>query len=161
MHDDRTLVEGRLERALQQFVRPAQYAARTPLALSAWHVPGEPVPVADALDQAYEPFVTGTAWGKPWSTTWFRLTGSVPEEWSGRRVEVVVDPGFSGQGPGFQAEGMLYGADGVPSRASIRATGTSRSPRRRRAASRSPCSWRRRPTPPCWSTASNRPRSAT
>ncbi|WP_329206156.1 glycosyl hydrolase-related protein [Streptomyces sp. NBC_00683] len=114
MHDDRTLVEGRLERALQQFVRPAQYAARTPLALSAWHAPGEPVPVADALGQAYEPFVTGTAWGKPWSTTWFRLTGSVPEEWSGRRVEVVVDPGFSGQGPGFQAEGMLYGTDGVP-----------------------------------------------
>ncbi|MER5897133.1 glycoside hydrolase family 38 C-terminal domain-containing protein [Streptomyces sp. NPDC001876] len=114
MHDDRTLVEGRLERALQQFVRPAQYAARTPLTLSAWHAPGEPVPVADALDQAYEPFVTGTAWGKPWSTTWFRLTGVVPEEWSGRRVEVVVDPGFSGQGPGFQAEGMLYGSDGVP-----------------------------------------------
>lgn len=30
MHDDRTLVEGRLERALQQFIRPAQYGARTP-----------------------------------------------------------------------------------------------------------------------------------
>ncbi|MET7367461.1 glycoside hydrolase family 38 C-terminal domain-containing protein [Streptomyces sp. NPDC005566] len=114
MHDDRTLVEGRLERALHQFVRPAQYAARIPLALSAWHAPGEPVPVADALDQAYKPFATGTAWGKPWSTTWFRLTGSVPEEWTGRRVEVVVDPGFSGQAPGFQAEGMLYGTDGVP-----------------------------------------------
>ncbi|MFD9502141.1 alpha-mannosidase [Streptomyces sp. NPDC060035] len=114
MHDDSTLVEGRLERALQQFIRPAQYAARTPLALSAWHAPGEPVPVADALGQTYEPFVTGTAWGKPWSTTWYRLTGTVPEEWSGRRVEAVVDPGFSGQGPGFQAEGMLYDTDGVP-----------------------------------------------
>ncbi|MCX4965587.1 glycosyl hydrolase-related protein [Streptomyces sp. NBC_00654] len=114
MHDDRSLVEGRLERALHQFIRPAQYAARTPLALSVWHAPGEPVPVAEALQRTYEPFTTGTEWGKPWSTSWFRLEGTVPGEWAGRRVEVVVDPGFSGQGPGFQAEGMLYDTSGVP-----------------------------------------------
>ncbi|NEE49984.1 alpha-mannosidase, partial [Streptomyces sp. SID8455] len=114
MHDDRPLVEGRLDRALQQFIRPAQYAARAPLTLSVWHVPGEPVPVAEALEAAYEPFTAGTEWGKPWSTSWFRLKGAVPREWSGRRVEVVVDPGFTGQGPGFQAEGMLYGHPGVP-----------------------------------------------
>ncbi|MFF6906365.1 alpha-mannosidase [Streptomyces sp. NPDC012389] len=114
MHDDRTLVEGRLERALHQFIRLAQYAARAPLALSVWHAPGEPVPVAEALEAAYEPFTAGTEWGKPWSTSWFRLTGTVPEEWAGRRVEVVVDPGFTGQGPGFQAEGMLYDHLGVP-----------------------------------------------
>ncbi|MFC9860431.1 MULTISPECIES: alpha-mannosidase [unclassified Streptomyces] len=114
MHDDRTLVEGRLERALHQFIRPAQYAARTPLALSVWHAPGEPVPVAEALGRTYEPFSAGTEWGRPWSTSWFRLEGSVPGEWAGRRVEVVVDPGFSGEGPGFQAEGMLYDLGGVP-----------------------------------------------
>ncbi|MEV7291814.1 glycoside hydrolase family 38 C-terminal domain-containing protein [Streptomyces microflavus] len=114
MHDDRPLVEGRLDRALQQFIRPAQYAARAPLTLSVWHVPGEPVPVAEALEAAYEPFTAGTEWGKPWSTSWFRLKGAVPREWSGSRVEVVVDPGFTGQGPGFQAEGMLYGHPGVP-----------------------------------------------
>ncbi|MET9658399.1 glycoside hydrolase family 38 C-terminal domain-containing protein [Streptomyces sp. NPDC006510] len=114
MHDDRTLVEDRLERALHQFIRPAQYPARTPLALSVRHLPGEPVPVAQVLGESFEPFSTGTEWGKPWSTSWFRLEGTVPEEWAGRRVEVVVDPGFSGQGPGFQAEGMLYDAAGVP-----------------------------------------------
>ncbi|MGX8279055.1 alpha-mannosidase [Streptomyces sp. PBSH9] len=114
MHDDRTLVEGRLERALHQFVRPAQYAARTPLTVSVWHVPGEPVPVAEALGADFAPFTAGTEWGKPWSTSWFRLRGAVPEEWAGRRVEVVVDPGFTGQGPGFQAEGMLYDHLGVP-----------------------------------------------
>ncbi|MEE1737758.1 glycoside hydrolase family 38 C-terminal domain-containing protein [Streptomyces sp. BE147] len=114
MHDDRSLVEGRLERALHQFIRPAQYAARTPLALSVWHAPGEPVPVAEALRGTYEPFAAGTEWGKPWSTSWFRLEGTVPGAWAGRRVEVVVDPGFSGQGPGFQAEGMLYDTSGVP-----------------------------------------------
>ncbi|OCC13259.1 glycoside hydrolase family 38 C-terminal domain-containing protein [Streptomyces sp. PTY087I2] len=114
MHDDRTLVEGRLERALHQFVRPAQYAARTPLTVSVWHVPGEPVPVAEALGADFAPFTAGTEWGKPWSTSWFRLRGAVPGEWSGRRVEVVVDPGFTGQGPGFQAEGMLYDHLGIP-----------------------------------------------
>ncbi|MFD4859425.1 alpha-mannosidase [Streptomyces atratus] len=114
MHDDRTLVEDRLERALHQFIRPAQYPARTPLALSVRHIPGEPVPVAEVLEGTYEPFSAGTEWGKPWSTSWFRLEGTVPEDWAGRRVEVVVDPGFSGQGPGFQAEGMLYDTAGVP-----------------------------------------------
>ncbi|WP_406295070.1 alpha-mannosidase [Streptomyces sp. NBC_00624] len=114
MHDDRTLVEGRLERALHQFIRPAQYADRCPLSLSVWHAPGEPVPVMEAMKGTYEPFTTGTEWGRPWSTSWFRLEGAVPEPWAGRHVEVVVNPGFSGQGPGFQAEGMLYDAEGVP-----------------------------------------------
>ncbi|MFD7219989.1 glycoside hydrolase family 38 C-terminal domain-containing protein [Streptomyces sp. NPDC059892] len=114
MHDDRSLVEGRLERALRQFIRPALYAAREPLALSVWHAPGEPVPVERALQGSYEPFTTGTEWGSPWSTSWFRLEGVVPESWAGRRVEVVVDPGFTGEGPGFQAEGLVYDAAGVP-----------------------------------------------
>ncbi|WP_421111301.1 glycoside hydrolase family 38 C-terminal domain-containing protein [Streptomyces sp. NEAU-S77] len=114
MHDDRLLVEGRLERALHQFIRPAQYPARVPLALYAWRAPGEPVPVADALAAAYEPFEAGTEWGEPWSTWWFRLEGAVPAEWAGRRVEVVIDPGFTDDGPGFQAEGLVYDAHGVP-----------------------------------------------
>ncbi|MFF1376319.1 alpha-mannosidase [Streptomyces sp. NPDC058308] len=114
MHDDRLLVEGRLERALRQFIQPAQYARRTPLSLSVWHAPGEPVPVATAIEAAYEPFETGTQWGNPWSTSWFRIQGRVPEEWRGRRVEVVIDPGFTGDGPGFQAEGLVYDASGVP-----------------------------------------------
>ncbi|MFE1953437.1 alpha-mannosidase [Streptomyces sp. NPDC059524] len=114
MHDDRHLVEGRLERAMRQFVRPAQYRDKVPLSLSVWHAPGEPVPVAEALAGTYAPFEPGTAWGRPWSTSWFRLSGQVPEAWAGRHVEVVVDPGFSGDGPGFQAEGLLYDASGVP-----------------------------------------------
>ncbi|WP_030574537.1 alpha-mannosidase [Streptomyces aureocirculatus] len=114
MHDDRLLVEERLERALRQFIRPAQYAARVPLALSVWHAPGEPVPVGEAVAESYEPFEAGSEWGKPWSTSWFRLEGEVPREWEGLRVEAVIDPGFTGDGPGFQAEGLVYDASGVP-----------------------------------------------
>ncbi|GGV06084.1 alpha-mannosidase [Streptomyces spectabilis] len=114
MHDDRLLVEERLERAVRQFLRPAQYADRVPLTLSVWHAPGEPVPVTEALAAAYEPFGTGTAWGRPWSTSWFRIEGQVPQAWRGRRVEVVLDPGFTGEGPGFQVEGLVHDAAGVP-----------------------------------------------
>ncbi|MFC9231871.1 alpha-mannosidase [Streptomyces decoyicus] len=127
MHDDRLLVEGRLERALGQFIRPAQYAARVPLRLAVWHAPGigasparaksrawGTVPVGEALVAPYEPFAAGEPWGPPWSTSWFRLAGEVPQEWAGRRVEAVIDPGFSGDGPGFQAEGLVHDAEGVP-----------------------------------------------
>ncbi|MFC7218444.1 alpha-mannosidase [Streptomyces polyrhachis] len=115
MHDDRLLVEGRFERAMRQFVRPALYAARVPLAIAAWHVPrGSAACAADALTAPYEPFAPGTAWGSPWSTSWFWLTGTVPPEWAGRRVEALVDLGFGEEAPGFQAEGMVYDAAGVP-----------------------------------------------
>ncbi|MFB6440539.1 alpha-mannosidase [Streptomyces sp. NPDC056411] len=127
MHDDRLLVEGRLERALGQFIRPAQYAARVPLRLAVWHPPRRGASPAQtgvracgtasveaALRAAYEPFAAGETWGPPWSTSWFRLTGEVPGDWAGRRVEAVIDPGFSGDGPGFQAEGLVHDADGVP-----------------------------------------------
>jgi alpha-mannosidase len=114
MHDDRTLVEGRLNRALTQFIRPALYTARTPMSIRAWHVEGEPVPVEEALKASYEPFEPGTAWGAPWSTSWFRIEGEVPRAWEGSRVEALLDIGYSSAHPGFQAEGLVYDYDGVP-----------------------------------------------
>ncbi|MEZ0074260.1 alpha-mannosidase [Planotetraspora sp. GP83] len=114
MHDDRELVEGRIDRVLRQRVIPAIYAERVPLRLAAWHVPDEPVPVADALAADYEPFEAGTRWGRPWSTTWLRATGTVPAEWAGRRVEAVFDLGFVGDWPGNQAEALVYDLDGRP-----------------------------------------------
>jgi alpha-mannosidase len=93
---------------MDERVRPALRSARVPLAVEAWDVPGEPVPVGDALAATYRPFRVGEAWGRPWGTTWFRLTGEVPADWAGRRVEAVVNLGFS-NAPGFQAEGLLWG----------------------------------------------------
>jgi len=89
--------------------------------VTAWHVDGEPVPPAVAipgLDPAayradYQPFPVGEAWGRPWSTTWFRMRGSVPESARTQRVELVVDLGWRDTRPGFQAEGLAYRADGM------------------------------------------------
>src|ERR1700679_2877863 len=100
MHDDRRLVEERLNRVIAERIRPAIYPASAPLDLSAWPVPGEPVPVTDALAARYTPFQPGQRWGAPWSTTWFRAQGEVPVTWAGRRVEAVFDLGFTGDRPG-------------------------------------------------------------
>ncbi|HWS38436.1 MAG TPA: glycoside hydrolase family 38 C-terminal domain-containing protein [Actinoplanes sp.] len=117
MHDDRKLVERRLDRVLKERVLPAAYSERIPLRLSAWHVPDEPVPVAEALTADYQAFELGSPWGPPWSTTWFRAEGEIPEGWAGRRVEAVFDLGFIGDWPGNQAEALVYDTAGVPIKA--------------------------------------------
>lgn len=116
MHDDRKLVEDRISRYLDHHLRPALYTARAALTVKAWHVPGEPVPVAEVLqvpEADYLPFAFGESWGGPWSTTWFRFSGQVPEQWAGKRVEAVIDLGFDpARGPGGQAEGLVHTLDG-------------------------------------------------
>jgi alpha-mannosidase len=114
MHQNQKLVEERIHRVLTERITPACYSARTPVTLSAWEVPDEPVPVGEALVATYSDFAVGTPWGRPWSTWWFQVKGAVPTEWAGRTVELVVDPGFQGDWPGNQAEGLVFTPDGVP-----------------------------------------------
>ena len=49
MHDDRRVIETRLDRTLRERIRPAVYPQSVPLAVEVWHAPGEPVPVAEGL----------------------------------------------------------------------------------------------------------------
>ncbi|WP_030572255.1 alpha-mannosidase [Streptomyces aureocirculatus] len=114
MHDDRSLVEGRLKRVLDERIRPAVYPASVPLDIAVWNAPGEPVPVADGLAATPEPTEVGARWGAPWGTSWFRVTGTVPAQWAGRTVEAVLDLGFDENMPGFQCEGLVYRPDGTP-----------------------------------------------
>ncbi|WP_046727885.1 alpha-mannosidase [Streptomyces humi] len=114
MHDDRSLVEARLKRVLDERIRPAVYPESVPLDVAVWHAPGEPVPVAEGLAARPEPIAVGARWGAPWGTSWFRVTGTVPEEWAGRTVEALLDLGFDENMPGFQCEGLVYRPDGTP-----------------------------------------------
>ncbi|MHA6794715.1 alpha-mannosidase [Pseudonocardia bannensis] len=43
-----------------------------------------------------------------------RFDAAVPVGWAGQRVEAVVDLGFDGPIPGFQAEGLAFTPGGVP-----------------------------------------------
>jgi len=114
MHDDIPLTTGRARRVLDERITPAVHATTTALQ-AAWHeLPGEPVPPTEGLALTFEPYEVGTPWGAAWGTTWFRLTGTVPTEWAGRRVEAVIDLGFDKNMPGFQCEGLVYLADGTP-----------------------------------------------
>ncbi|MFE0462206.1 alpha-mannosidase [Kitasatospora sp. NPDC058965] len=114
MHDDRTLVEARLDRVLRERIRPAVHPMTAPLDVEIWSTQGEPVPVAEGLTAPTGPIAEGTPWGSPWGTSWFKVTGTVPAEWAGRTVEAVLDLGFSPRTPGFQCEGLVYRPDGTP-----------------------------------------------
>jgi alpha-mannosidase len=113
MHDDRVLVEQRIARIMRERVLPAVYGETAPLVLHVWHVPGEPVPVAEALQAQYEPAAAGLVWGPAWGTSWFHLTGTVPAGWAGHAVEAVVDLGFALDRPGFSAEALVHRPDGT------------------------------------------------
>lgn len=114
MHDDTALTVDRTRRVLNERVRPAIHAETVPLTLAASPLPGEPVPPAEGMAGDYAPFAVGTPWGPAWGTTWFRLRGTVPQAWAGRRVEALIDPGFDPVEPGFQAEGLVYRPGGEP-----------------------------------------------
>jgi alpha-mannosidase len=116
MHDDRRLVEGRLDRVLRERLRPAMHGEAVPLRVAAWHAPGEPVPVAEGLAADYQPVEVGAAWGRPWGTTWFSFQGKPPAAWAGHEVEAVIDLGFPEDAAGFCAEGLIYRPDGSPVR---------------------------------------------
>ncbi|POX64412.1 alpha-mannosidase [Streptomyces sp. Ru62] len=114
MHDDRTLIEARLKRVLDERIRPAVYPESVPLEVAVWNAPGEPVPVEEGLAAEPEPITVGSRWGAPWGTSWFRVTGTVPEAWAGKTVEAILDLGFDENMPGFQCEGLVYRPDGSP-----------------------------------------------
>ncbi len=120
MHDDRQLTEGRLTRFIDDVLPGALYRRLAPLQVTAWQVPGEPVPPSEAFAAEYRPVELPLRWGAPWSTSWFRVRGTVPPAWldgghlpTGTRLEVVVDLGFYGERPGFQAEGLAFLPDGT------------------------------------------------
>ncbi|SIN69746.1 alpha-mannosidase [Agromyces cerinus] len=116
MHDDSRLVERRIARFVAERIEPALHRRSAPVSIEQWVAPGEPVPFAEAAAQRFTPFETDAPWGRPWGTTWFRIRGRVPAAWAAQgdtRVELVVDLGFTGAAPGFQAEGTVWSADGV------------------------------------------------
>ncbi len=117
MHKDEPLVEARIARLVRDRIDPAVHRRSAPVTVTAWEVPDEPVPFADAVTQEFTPFTVGSAWGgRPWGTTWFKVSGTVPEDFGtadGTTAELLVDLGFTKRHPGFQAEGLAYRPDGT------------------------------------------------
>ena len=115
MYQQNQLAELRVDRFVRERLTPALERAAVPVTVEAWEVPDEPVPFAQAVEGSFEPFAVGRPWGRPWGTVWFRVTGTVPADWSAApdEVELVVDLGFSAGQVGFQAEGLVWATDGT------------------------------------------------
>ncbi|QYM64138.1 glycoside hydrolase family 38 C-terminal domain-containing protein [Microbacterium sp. Se5.02b] len=114
MHDDTSLTVGRVKRVLEERIRPAIHSTSVPLDVALHLLPSEPIAPAEGLALDFEPGAVGAQWGPAWGTTWFRLTGRVPAEWAGRRVEALIDLGFDVNMTGFQCEALAYRPDGTP-----------------------------------------------
>ncbi|MFJ6651500.1 alpha-mannosidase [Microbacterium sp. NPDC091313] len=108
------LLDLRITRFRKDLLEPAVYRWRRPLLVEAWEAPSEPVAFSEAAAQRYSSIRPGGAWGKPWGTTWFRLSGEVPRDidLDGGRLEAVIDLGFTPANPGFQAEGLVWSSAG-------------------------------------------------
>lgn len=114
MHEETSLTVGRVNRVLTERIRPAIHSARVPLEIAAHVLPGEPIAPAEGLALDYEPFAAGSTWGPAWGTTWFRVRGEVPADWTGKKIEAIIDLGFDINMPGFQCEALAYRPDGTP-----------------------------------------------
>jgi len=114
VRDNEWLYRGRLGRFVEELIAPHLYGETHQLELRAWQVPDEPVPFAEAVTQAYEPFAVGSPWGRGWSTMWLHVTGTVPTDWVDQHhCEIVVDLGFRKNLDGGQAEGLAFRPDGT------------------------------------------------
>jgi alpha-mannosidase len=114
MYRTHELAFKRIDRFVGERLQRNLYRAHAPLTITAWEVPGEPVPFAAAVTNEFRPFELGREWGKPWGTVWFHVTGQIPSSWSleNGQLETVVDLGFSLASPGFQAEALVWTPDG-------------------------------------------------
>jgi alpha-mannosidase len=113
MHDDRVLLEARLDRFVHERLEPALHSPGVPVSVERWDVPGEPVSFYRAAAQDFRPAASGEARGAPGTTTWLRLSGEVPPGFNGRgrEPELLIDLGFSAERVGFQAEGLAWKPD--------------------------------------------------
>lgn len=130
VHDDHLLLERRFDKERLRLLFAVDRRT-TPLRLEINEFDGEPIGARAAMAGPFVPFEVGSKWGKRWGTAWFRVSGEVPPDW-GTDLELAIDIGFGGlrgDGPGFQAEALLYDQHGVaiqgvhPRRTSVPARG--------------------------------------
>ena len=101
----------RAERTLRDRVYAACYTGWHSLELSIAEETPDPIPFAQAKAATYTPAGSGTLWGRPWSTTWFRLQGQVPADWPLEQTDLDIDLGWT-WGPAT-GEALLYSDAGT------------------------------------------------
>jgi alpha-mannosidase len=117
-HDDDRIL-GRVDRALRERLRPAVLHHLGDLDVAEWVVPGdgEPVPYSALETAEFAPVSLPRSWGRAWSTTFFRLTGTAPAAPEGTHLRLEADLGFVDDWPGNQCEGLLLDGSLTPLKA--------------------------------------------
>lgn len=122
MHDIFRDTLERAERVRRDRIRPGIHRAVAPVALEAWTVSdaaGEPVSARHAIGldadpgrepASYRPFEVGDEWAPAWGTTWFRVSGTVPED--DTTLELVLDLGWFDHSVGGHCEALVLTPDG-------------------------------------------------
>ena len=161
MHDDRRLVEGRIDRVLHERIAPAVYCATVPMRLRGWRVPGEPVSIREAERQPTSRSRSVTLGAHPG-----RRCGSGPKASSRRNGSGAASRRCSTlvslvTGLDSKPKRSCTTPQGARSRAFTQRADTCPSCRRQPAASRSGSSWRLLRTPMSSHKDSFPPRSVT
>ena len=65
----------------------------------------DPVPFEKRLDGTYKAINIGEKWGEAWDSAWFKLSGSIPREWTEGRFALHLD---------FNGEALIFSDDGIP-----------------------------------------------
>ena len=94
----------RLE-AWLQLLKKSFYGAMVPLKVEISRIASEEDKKFLA-PKNYQPLQQGHPWGKGWEYAWFRLNGTIPESWSGKSVDVLLD--LEGEVSLFDAQGHIY-----------------------------------------------------
>jgi alpha-mannosidase len=117
MHGGTEHVIARAQRVLRERVLPRIHRPVSALDVAVHELPGEPVPVQSVLGPraqapSFANFRVPGPWGGAWTTTWFRMSGTVPQPPPGRPLEAVIDLGWFDHSVGGHVEAMVYDREG-------------------------------------------------
>ncbi|WP_431912798.1 alpha-mannosidase [Nonomuraea jabiensis] len=123
MHNHLSRTLERLARVRRERIMPRLHTRLSGVEVEAWTVPddGEPVrarhalglePEAGRAAPGYRPFPLGAAWGEAWSTTWFRIRGTIDPGQDGP-IDLVLDLGWFDHSVGGHCEGLVFTPDGT------------------------------------------------
>ena len=73
-----------------------RYGDTVPLSVVYTYNREGPIPYTELEKRSWKPISTGTTWGELWASAWFRVTGEVPAEFSGKHVVALVNLGSEG-----------------------------------------------------------------
>ena len=82
----------RYENFLEEVLRPLATPRSHPLDVAIFQT-SERIGFSETREAAFDPVGIGYRWGPVWSTAWFRLTGRIPEDFSGCRVGLRFSSG--------------------------------------------------------------------